>query len=79
MMTDFPQLEFKPEVIKIGADHVILDSNLYLQRTVTVAEAMKNLGFIRQMPTREKMEAYFNYEFLTAATGKSADEMGRNK
>ena len=79
MMTDFPRLEFKPEVIKIGADHVILDSNLYLRRTVTVAEAMKNLGFVRQMPAREKMEAYFNYDHLTAATGKSADELGRNK
>jgi ABC-type nitrate/sulfonate/bicarbonate transport system substrate-binding protein len=79
MMTDFPRLEFKPEVIKIGADRVILDTKLYLRRTVMVAEAMKNLGFIREMPAKEKIEAYFNYDFLIAATGKSADEMGRDK
>ena len=79
MAPDFPRLEFKPEVIKIGAERVVLDSNLYFQRTLVVAEAMKNLGFIRQMPAREKMQAYFNYDFLTAARGQSADEVGRNK
>jgi ABC-type nitrate/sulfonate/bicarbonate transport system substrate-binding protein len=79
MMTDFPRLEFKPEVIKVGADRVVLDTNMYVRRTVMVAEAMKNLGFIRQMPAREKIESYFDYGFLIAATGKSADELGRNQ
>lgn len=79
MMTDFPRLEFKPEVIKVGADGVVLDSNLYYDRTLKVAEAMKNLGFIRQVPSKEKIAAYFNYDFMTAATGQSADEVGRNK
>jgi NitT/TauT family transport system substrate-binding protein len=76
---DFPRLEFKPEAIKIGADRVVLDSSLYLRRTITVGEAMMNLGFIRQMPPREKIEAYFHYDFLTEATGQSADDVGRNK
>lgn len=79
MAPDFPRLEFKPEVIRLGADRVVLDSNMYLSRTLTVAEAMKNLGFIRQIPAKEKMEAYFNYDFLTAARGQSADDVGRNK
>jgi len=80
LTTDFPnRIEFKPEVIKIGADHIILDSNLYMKRAFAMAESMKTLGFIRQMPEKAKLEAYFNYQFLMEATGKTADELGRNK
>jgi hypothetical protein len=65
-------------VIKIGAGHVILDENLYMKRAFAMAEAMKTLGFIRQIPATPKLEAYFDYRFLTKATGKSPDELGRN-
>jgi ABC-type nitrate/sulfonate/bicarbonate transport system substrate-binding protein len=80
LTTDFPnRLEVKPEVIKVGADHIILDNNLYMKRAFAMAESMKTLGFIRQIPEKAKLEAYFNYQFLMEATGKTADELGRNK
>ena len=40
---------------------------------------MKRLGFIKEVPSRGKLSAYYGYDFLTAATGKSADDVGRNK
>ena len=80
LQTDFTKrLEFKPEVIKIGADKIILDSNLYLESAVKTAAAMKRLGFIKEVPDRKKLAAYYDYSFLTGATGKSADDVGQNK
>jgi len=80
LQTDFPKrLEFKPEVIKIGADKIILDSNLYFASAVKTAEAMKRLGFIKDVPANAKLAAYFDYGMLTGVTGKSADDVGRNK
>jgi ABC-type nitrate/sulfonate/bicarbonate transport system substrate-binding protein len=80
LVTDFTKrLEFKPEVIKIGADHIILDDKLYMKRTFAMADAMKTLGFIRTLPDKAKLEAYFDYTFLVKATGKSPDELGRDK
>jgi sulfonate transport system substrate-binding protein len=80
LQTDFTKrLEFKPEVIKIGADRIILDSNLYLESAVKTAESMKRLGFIKEVPDRKKLAAYYDYSFLTGATGKSADDVGQNK
>ncbi len=80
LQTAFPsRLEFKPEVIKIGAPRIILDSNLYFESAMKTAASMKRLGFIGSMPDRNKVLAYYDYSFLTAATGKTADEVGRNK
>jgi ABC-type nitrate/sulfonate/bicarbonate transport system substrate-binding protein len=71
--------DFRPEVVQVGVEHVILDSNLYRDRTKTLAASMKNLGFIRATPDDAKIDRYFVYDFLTKATGKSADAGGRNK
>jgi sulfonate transport system substrate-binding protein len=80
LSTDFTKrLEFKPDVIQTGADRIILDSNLYLESAVKTAESMKRLGFIKEVPDRAKLSAYYDYSFLTGATGKSADDVGRNK
>ena len=80
LQTAFPKLlEFKPNVIKIGAPRIILDSNLYFESAMKTAASMKRLGFIGSMPDRKKVLSYYDYSFLTAVTGKSADELGRNK
>lgn len=80
LQTDFTKrLEFKPEVIKTGADRIILDPNLYFESAVKTADAMKRLGFIKEVPDRKKLAAYYDYSFLTDATGKSADDVGRDK
>ncbi len=80
LQADFPKrLEFKPEVIKIGAPKIILDSNLYLESAMKTATSMKRLGFIKEVPSRKKVAAYYDYSFLTGATGKSADDVGRGE
>lgn len=77
LLKDHP--DFKTDVVKVGADHIILDSNLYQARTHTLAAAMKNLGFIRELPDKARLDGYFVYDYLTKATNKSADDVGRNK
>lgn len=80
LQTDFTKrLEFKPDVIKTGADKIILDSNLYFESAVKTADAMKRLGFIKDDANRNKLSAYYDYSFLAGATGKSADDVGRDK
>jgi ABC-type nitrate/sulfonate/bicarbonate transport system substrate-binding protein len=71
--------EFKPEVVETGAEHVILDSNLYLARLYKLAAAMKDLGFVRSVPPEQTLAKYFDYRFLEKATGKSADVLGRTQ
>ena len=71
--------DFRPEVIATGVEHVVLDWNLYLDRTKKLAASMKELGFIRAVPDDAKLEKYFRYDFLTKVTGKSESEVGRSK
>lgn len=71
--------DFRPDVVQVGVDHVILDSNLYLDRTRKLAASMKELGFIRQVPDDAKLAKYFRYDFLTKATGLSEADVGKSK
>jgi len=71
--------DFRPEVVQIGVEHVVLDWNLYLDRTKKLAASMKELGFIRAVPEDAKLDKYFRYEFLKKATGKTEAEVGRSK
>ncbi|MFO1284402.1 MAG: ABC transporter substrate-binding protein [Burkholderiales bacterium] len=71
--------DFRPEVVQTGIERVVLDSNLYFERTKRLAAAMKELGFIRAVPDESRLAGYFRYEFLTKATGKSEAEVGRSK
>jgi len=71
--------DFRPEVIQTGVEHVVLDWNLYLDRTKKLAASMKELGFISAVPEDAKLDKYFRYEYLTKATGKSEAEVGRSK
>jgi ABC-type nitrate/sulfonate/bicarbonate transport system substrate-binding protein len=78
LQTDFTKrLEFDPGVIKIAADKVILDSNLYFASVIKAAEAMRRLGFIKGAPDTNRLAGYYDYSFLTKVTGKSADASGR--
>lgn len=77
LQTDFKRLEFSPEVINVGVDHVILDANLYFASALKEAQAMARLGFIKSAPPAEKLAAYYHYSFMTKATGKSEDAAGR--
>lgn len=80
METDFQKwLEYKPEVIKVGADRFELDTKMYFESALRTAQAMKELGFIRNVPEKAKLSHYFNYSFLIANTGKSAAELGQDK
>lgn len=71
--------DFRPEVVQTGIDRVVLDSNLYFERTRRLAAAMKELGFIRAVPDDARLAGYFRYEYLTKATGKSEVDVGRTK
>jgi ABC-type nitrate/sulfonate/bicarbonate transport system substrate-binding protein len=71
--------EFRPEVVQTGVEHVLLDWNLYLDRTKKLASSMKELGFIRAVPEDAKLSKYFRYDLLTKATGQSENQVGRNK
>jgi NitT/TauT family transport system substrate-binding protein len=79
LVADFAKrLELKPNLVSIGANHIVLDDQLYEARTLTMAGIMKKLGFIRDAPSPDKIRAYFDYDFLKAATGKPADQLGQN-
>jgi NitT/TauT family transport system substrate-binding protein len=71
--------DFRADVVQLGVDHVILDSNLYLARTRKLAASMKELGFIRAVPDDEKLAKYFRYDFLTKATGLSEADAGKTR
>ncbi len=71
--------EFRPEVVQTGVEHVLLDWNLYLDRTKKLASSMKDLGFIRAVPDDAKLSKYFRYDLLTKSTGLSENQVGRNK
>jgi ABC-type nitrate/sulfonate/bicarbonate transport system substrate-binding protein len=71
--------DFRPEVVQTGVEHVLLDWNLYLDRTKKLAASMKELGFIRAVPDDAKLAKYFRYDFLTKATGQSDAQVGRTK
>lgn len=71
--------EFKTNVIKLSASHVILDSNLYLASLYKLATSMKVLGFVTKLPSDKALAAYYDYRFLEKATRKTPDELGRNR
>jgi ABC-type nitrate/sulfonate/bicarbonate transport system substrate-binding protein len=73
------RLQLKPEVVSVGADHIVLDSKLYENRANMMASAMQKLGFIRQVPDKAKLAAYFDFDFLTKAAGKPADQVGKTE
>jgi ABC-type nitrate/sulfonate/bicarbonate transport system substrate-binding protein len=71
--------DFRPEVVQTGVEHVLLDWNLYLDRTRKLAASMKDLGFIRAVPDDARLAKYFRYDYLTKATGLSEAQVGRTK
>lgn len=79
LVADFSKrLELKPNLVSVGADHIILDDKIYEANTLKMAGVMKKLGFIREEPSPDKIRAYFDYDFLKSAAGKSADQLGKN-
>ncbi|HTN60930.1 MAG TPA: ABC transporter substrate-binding protein [Devosia sp.] len=63
---------------EISTEHLSLDWRLYRNRVGTLAKAVAALGVIAEAPSSEAIDKYFTYEFLTAATGQSADALGAN-
>lgn len=55
---------FPPEVIKLGVDHVTLDSNLYPAQIAVLAKAMADLGLVRALPSKEAIGAYVDTSIL---------------